>query len=59
MGYRVEWSIDIFDAASPEEAARKAHYLQTKPGSDATVFDVYLHDGDGVPTKVDLEELDG
>lgn len=38
--YFVTWCIDIFDANSPEEAARRALEIQRDPDSIATVFDV-------------------
>lgn len=53
-GYRVEWSIDIDSATSPEDAARQAFAHMQRPGTMATVFDVYEHDGDGEATRVDL-----
>ena len=56
--YRVEWSIDIEGAKDPEEAARRAWRHMRARGSIANCFDVYLVDGDGVPTRVDLLEID-
>lgn len=38
--YRVTWEIDV-EADTPREAAIKARDYQTKPGTTATVFDVY------------------
>ena len=58
MDYRVEWIIDIFDVASPKEAARKAREYQTTPGTTATVFDVYGDERNGESIRVDLMELD-
>jgi len=55
MEYRVRWEIDV-DAENPVEAARQARAMQVDPSSTANVFDVYLEDGDGEPTHVDLME---
>jgi hypothetical protein len=55
--YRVTWEVDVFDATSPEDAARKALAIQRKPDSIATVFDVT--GPDKVTHKVDLTALDG
>lgn len=51
--YRVVWEIDIEDAETPEEAARKALSIQRDPNSIATVFDVYQ--GDKKVAQVDVE----
>ena len=58
MNYRVEWAIDIFDVSTPEEAAREARNSQTRSGTTATVFDVYEHDADKMPVRVDLIETE-
>ena len=54
MNYQVTWTIDIFDADTPNEAARKALAIQRNRESTATVFSVT--DDQGGPTvEVDLE----
>jgi hypothetical protein len=53
MTYRVSWDIDIDDAASPMDAARKAHELVRRPGTSANVYNVEAPDG--VVTVVDLQ----
>lgn len=53
MTYRVSWDIDIDDAASPMDAARKAHEIVRRPGTSANVYNVEAPDG--VVTVVDLE----
>jgi hypothetical protein len=58
MDYRVGWSIDIFDVANHEEAARVARRYQIEPGTTATVFDVYEPSGNTEPVRIDLMELD-
>lgn len=55
--YFVQWFIDL-DAASPEDAARKALAIQRDPTSLATVFSVIEHDSDGTAVTVDLSDLD-
>lgn len=40
MTYRVSWDIDIDDAASPLDAARKAHRIVRRPGTSANVYNV-------------------
>ena len=57
MTYRVSWDIDIDDAASPIDAARKAHEIVRRPASSANVYNVEAPDG--VVTVVDLEEVRG
>lgn len=54
---RVKWEIDIFDAGSPVEAARKALEIQRRPESIATVFEVFDSAGVRLDT-VDLTEVD-
>lgn len=54
MTYRVSWDIDIDDAASPLDAARKAHGIARRPGTSANVYNVEAPDG--VVTVVDLDE---
>lgn len=59
--YTVRWEIDVFDADSPEDAARKALAVQRDPSSTATVFDVRRNAGDveTIARRVDLEEVEG
>ena len=57
MTYRVSWDIDIDDAASPIDAARRAHEIVRRPASSANVYNVEAPDG--VVTVVDLEEVHG
>ena len=57
MTYRVSWDIDVDDAASPLDAARKAHAIVRRPGTSANVYNVKAPDG--VVTVVDLEEAGG
>lgn len=57
MTYRVSWDIDIDNAASPIDAARKAHDMVRRPASSANVYNVEAPDG--VVTVVDLEEVRG
>ena len=54
MTYRVSWDIDIDDAASAMDAARKAHEIVRRPDTSANVYNVGAPDG--VVTVVDLEE---
>lgn len=53
--FRVTWEIDIFDAPTPEDAARNALKIQRNPKSIATVFRVAEHHK---TVEVDLLELD-
>lgn len=53
MTYRVSWDIDIDDATSPMDAARKAHELVRRSGASANVYNV--EGPDGVVTVVDLQ----
>lgn len=55
MTYRVSWDIDVNDAASPREAASKAHDMARRPGTSASVYNVEAPDG--VVTVVDLDEV--
>lgn len=55
--YRVEWTIDIDGATSPEDAARQAFAHMQRPGTTANAFDVYEKDGTGEPVHVDLMEV--
>lgn len=57
MTYRVSWDIDIDDAASPLDAAHKAHEIVRRPGTSGNVYNVEAPDG--VVTVVDLEEEGG
>lgn len=54
--YLVRWEIDAF-ADSPREAAAAARAAMTRPGTSATVFDVYAADGEHATpaVRVDLE----
>jgi hypothetical protein len=54
MTYRVSWDIDIDDAISALDAARKAHEIVRRPDTSANVYNVEAPDG--VVTVVDLEE---
>ncbi|WP_421580738.1 hypothetical protein [Shinella sp. M31] len=54
MTYRVSWDIDIDDAASPLDAARKAYAIICRPDKSANIYNVEAPDG--VVTVVDLEE---
>jgi len=56
MNYTVTWVIDIFDADTPEEAARKALKIQRDPESLATCF--IVNDADDITAPqvtIDLE----
>lgn len=55
--FRVTWEIDVFDAPTPEAAARKALKTQRNPESIATVFRVSEH-GSPEGVEIDLTELD-
>lgn len=55
-GFIVTWEIDIFDAASPREAAQRAFDMMRKHDTTATVFTVIEHDGSGEAVTVDLLE---
>lgn len=55
--FRVAWEIDVFDAPTPEAAARKALKTQRNPESIATVFRVSEH-GSPEGVEIDLSELD-
>lgn len=57
MNYRVSWDIDIDDAASPLDAACKAHEIVRRPGTSANVYNVEAPDG--VVTVVDLQTANG
>lgn len=57
-GYRVEWSIDIDIASSPEDAARQAFAHMQRSGTTANFFHVYPEDSDGEAIPVDLQEID-
>lgn len=57
MSYRVTWDIDIDDAVSPPDAARKAYEIVRRPGTSANVYNV--EGPDGVVTIVDLDEANG
>jgi len=56
MTYRVSWDIDIDDASSPLDAARKAHAIARRPDTSANVYNVEAPDG--VVTVVDLSVAD-
>lgn len=57
MTYRVSWDIDIDDAASPLDAARKVHEIVRRLGTSANVYNVEAPNG--VVTVVDLEVANG
>jgi hypothetical protein len=50
--------MEIYDAATPEEAARRARAFQKDPNLEEPVVDVYPMDGLDECTRVDLEELE-
>ena len=52
--YRVTWAIAAFDVDTPREAAEQARAAQTRPGTQALVFDVT--DPNGNVTRIDLAE---
>lgn len=58
--YLVTWKIDI-DAASPEEAAKRAFEIQRNPESIAKCFEVQKRDKGGLVErrvfKVDLQKI--
>lgn len=58
MDYKVTWSVDIFDAANPHEAALKAwkQYFQNSPDRIANVFTVQIDKESGAEISVDLQE---
>jgi hypothetical protein len=60
--YRVRWEIEV-EAETPREAAQKARFYQTKPGTTATVFEVaeirpYAVHRYGQPVTIDLTPED-
>ncbi|HEV8029657.1 MAG TPA: hypothetical protein VGP42_01430 [Stellaceae bacterium] len=60
--YRVRWEIEV-EAETPHEAAQKARFYQTKPGTTATVFEVaevhpYAAGRNGRPVTIDLTPED-
>lgn len=57
MSYRVSWDVGIDDAASPLDAARKAHEIVRWRGTSANVYNVEAPDG--IVTVVDLEAANG
>ena len=56
MDYLVSWEFDVFDAATPIEAALQARKAQTRPDTIATVFTVWPKDG-STTVQVDFTEL--
>jgi len=54
--YRVSWDIDINDAASPLDAARKARAIVRRHASAGIAYNVEAPDG--IITVVDLQEVD-
>lgn len=54
--FRVTWEADVFDADRPVQAARMARAMQTRPGTIATVFDVFEEGKE--PVRVDLTKID-
>lgn len=50
--YHVTWTIDIFEASTPMEAAQQALDIQRNPESVATIFTVT--DENGVTVEIDL-----
>ena len=55
--YRVRWEIEV-EATTPHEAAEKARYDQTKPGTKATVFEVAQVDPYAIRRARDLVTVD-
>ena len=55
MDYVVVWEMGINNAATPEEAARRARAHQKDEAAEEPVVDVYSEDGEC--SRVDLEEL--
>lgn len=55
--YKVTWTIDIFDATNPEDAARQAFLYMQTINTTANVFDVYDPASDQTVT-VDLGETE-
>lgn len=54
--YFVTWEIEVFDVATPEDAAREAWEHMRRPGSTANCFTVIDEHGDAV--HVDLQEVE-
>lgn len=54
--YFVTWEIDIFNADSPQEAARRAQAIQRDPTSRATIFRVQEHDSADF-VLIDLDDI--
>jgi hypothetical protein len=55
VDYVVVWEMEIKNAASPEEAARRARARQIDTTAEEPVMVVYSEDGEC--SRVDLEEL--
>lgn len=55
--YRVGWYIDV-DANNPREAAKQAQDAQRRPGTIATVFEVFPS-GETSGVEIDLSEPEG
>ncbi|MGB0063564.1 MAG: hypothetical protein WBP85_03890 [Terracidiphilus sp.] len=55
MDYVVVWEMEIHNAATPEEAARRARAHQKDETAEEPVMDVYSEEGKC--SRVDLEEL--
>ena len=55
MDYVVVWEMEIKNAATSEEAARRARARQKDETAEEPVMDVYSEDGECL--RVDLEEL--
>ena len=53
--YLVTWEINV-DADSPEEAAYLAAQMQRRPGTEATVYNVYPHSDE--EEDVESREID-
>lgn len=63
--HMVTWSVDVFDATTPEEAARKALAMIQDPASIAHVFEVAevrcaggIFRAEMTSVTVDLDEID-
>jgi hypothetical protein len=55
VDYVVVWEMEIYNAATPEEAARRARARQKDETAEEPIMDVYSEDGER--SRVDLEEL--
>ena len=58
MDYLVTWEMEIHNANSPEEAAKRAREVQKDTSQPEPVMNVYSCDNDGECSRIDLEELE-